>query len=121
MIRTALKSGKYAVLANKAPLVAAFTELARMGGRLPGSRALPRRLKFSAAVCGGLPVINAGARDLSVTCTNFSSVEGVFNSTTNYILAELGAGRSFDAALAEAQRLGIAEVIHSLTHSLTHS
>ena len=116
VVRTALAAGKHAVLANKAPLVAAFDEIATLAGRppagAPGARAMPPRLKFSATVCGGLPVVNVGTRDLGVTCATFSSVEGVFNSTTNYILAELGAGRSFEAALKEAQRLGIAEVSH---------
>lgn len=117
-VKTALAAGKHAVLANKAPLVMAFDELCALAGRpashLPGGRDLPPRLRFSATVCGGLPVVNVGCRDMSATGAVFTSVEGVFNSTTNYILAELGAGRTFEAALQEAQRLGIAEAEPSL-------
>eukprot|EP00035_Acanthoeca_spectabilis_P002263 m.86452 g.86452 ORF g.86452 m.86452 type:complete len:375 (-) comp11464_c1_seq1:214-1338(-) len=121
-VRTALTAGKHAVLANKAPLVAAFSELvglasATVDGSDPqGLVAAPfcPRLRFSATVCGGLPVVNLGTMDLALTTTQFSRVEGVFNSTTNYILAEMGAGRSFEDALAEAQRLGIAEAEPSL-------
>jgi len=121
-VRKALATGKHAVLANKAPLVVAFDELVELASR-PSPRAesasvlaptFVPRLLFSATVCGGLPVVNLGTMDVGVTTAIVSKVEGVFNSTTNFILAEMGEGRSFDSALAEAQRLGIAEADPSL-------
>mmetsp|Transcript_6419 Transcript_6419/g.15192 ORF Transcript_6419/g.15192 Transcript_6419/m.15192 type:complete len:364 (-) Transcript_6419:42-1133(-) len=113
--RRALAAGRRVVLANKAPLVVAFDELMRLAAEpaAAGPPAAPRLL-YSATVCGGLPVLNVARRDLGVTAAEFSSLEGVFNSTTNYILSEMGEGRDFGAALAEAQRLGIAEADPSL-------
>jgi homoserine dehydrogenase len=105
-VREALELGRPVVLANKAPLVldyAGLHELARRNGA---------RLAFSATVCGGLPVLNVGRRDLVGAAIH--KVEGIFNSTTNYILSQVQAGRSFDEALAEAQRRGIAESDPSL-------
>ena len=64
-------------------------------------------LAFSATVCGALPVINIGRRDL--IAADVQSLRGIFNSTSNFILEEMAGGRSFDDALAEAQRRGIAE------------
>ncbi|MCS6826916.1 MAG: homoserine dehydrogenase, partial [Caldilinea sp.] len=61
----------------------------------------------SATVCGALPVINIGRRDL--IAADILMLRGVFNATTNFILAEMAAGRSYADALAEAQRRGVAE------------
>jgi homoserine dehydrogenase len=36
-------------------------------------------------------------------------IRGIVNATTTYILSAMGAGRSYDEALAEAQRAGYAE------------
>ena len=97
-IRSALGAGRRVVTANKAPLVLAFAELAALGRG---------RLAFSACVCGGLPVVNVGVRDC--VGATFTAVEGVFNSTSNYVLTAMERGASREAALAEAQRRGIAE------------
>ena len=58
-------------------------------------------IEFSGAVCGGLPVINVGRRDLN--CAAFDSVEGIFNSTSNYILTRMGTGEAWSTALKTAQ------------------
>jgi homoserine dehydrogenase len=63
-------------------------------------------------VCGGLPVINTGQRDL--IGAEILTLRGIFNSTSNFILSEMAAGQTFDEALAEAQRRGIAETDPSL-------
>lgn len=100
-IRTALALSRGVVLANKAPLVLDYAGLHELAGRHSA------RLAFSATVCGGLPVINVGQRDLVGATVN--RVEGIFNSTTNYMLCRMAAGESYAGALAEAQRRGIAE------------
>lgn len=99
--RRALAQGISVVLANKGPLVLAFRELHDLAA------AHDAGLAFSATVCGALPVINIGRRDL--IAADVHSLVGIFNSTTNFILAEMAGGRSFAHALAEAQRRGIAE------------
>lgn len=100
-VRAALRRGKAVVLADKGPLVrdyAGLHTLAQTGGG---------QLAFSATVCGGLPVLNIGRRDL--VAATIERIEGVLNSTTNYILSQMRRGLDFAQALAEAQRRGIAE------------
>src|SRR5690348_16167284 len=70
------------------------------------------KLLFSATVCGGLPIVNIGRDDLITA--NITQLRGIFNSTTNFILQEMEAGRQFEDALNEAQDRGIAETDPSL-------
>lgn len=100
-VRVALARGKHVVLANKAPLVLDYDGLQSL------ARGHDAGLAFSATVCGGLPVINVARRDL--VAAEMHQIEGIFNSTSNYILTHMAAGATFDAALLEAQRRGIAE------------
>jgi homoserine dehydrogenase len=101
IVRTALQAGIGVVLANKGPLVLAFAELTRLAAQRGAG------LAYSATVCGALPIVNIGQRDL--VAAEIRSLTGIFNSTSNYILAEMEQGRSYTEALAEAQRRGIAE------------
>lgn len=105
-VRAALGAGVSCVLANKGPLVLAFHELHRLAA------ANGAGLAFSATVCGALPVVNIGRRDL--IAADISLLRGIFNSTSNFILDEMADGRSYADALAEAQRRGIAETDPSL-------
>lgn len=99
--RMALRRGVAVVLANKGPLVLAYRELHELAASSGAG------LSFSATVCGALPVINIGQRDL--IAADVTRLRGIFNATTNFILAEMTAGRSYDDALREAQQRGIAE------------
>lgn len=105
-VRAALGAGISCVLANKGPLVLAFHELHRLAA-VTGAG-----LAFSATVCGALPVVNIGRRDL--IAADISLLRGIFNSTSNFILDEMASGRSYADALAEAQHRGIAETDPSL-------
>lgn len=99
--RAALAAGRHVVLANKGPLVLAFRELHELAAQNHVG------LAYSATVCGALPVINIGRRDL--IAAEITLLRGIFNSTSNFILAEMNQGHAFAEALAEAQRRGIAE------------
>ena len=57
-VRTAINRGIGVVLANKAPLVLAFSELTG------AAKAAGLGFAYSATVCGALPVVNIGQRDL---------------------------------------------------------
>ena len=106
-ITWALSNGMDVVTANKGPLVLAYQRLSNLAARNKVS------LRFSGAVAGGLPTVNIGRRDLAGA--NVLRVEGVFNTTTNYILMRMGEdGLSFEQALAEAQQAGVAEADPSL-------
>jgi homoserine dehydrogenase len=105
-VRMALRQGVNVVLANKAPLVLAFPELRRLAKESGAG------LAYSATVCGALPVINIGRRDL--IAAEIQSVRGIFNSTSNYMLDAMSDGQSYADALAEAQARGLAETDPSL-------
>ncbi len=100
-VSAAIHAGLDVVLANKGPLALAYATLHNL------AQQQGVRLAFSATVCGGLPVVNVGVRDL--VAATVQRVEGIFNSTSNYILTQMAAGQPYDSALAEAQRRGIAE------------
>lgn len=106
LTRAALGQGISVVLANKGPVVLAFRELHETAARTGAG------LKYSATVCGGLPVLNIGRRDM--IAGEILRLRGVFNATTNFILDQMAAGAAYGDALAEAQRRGIAEADPSL-------
>ncbi|MDB5671448.1 MAG: homoserine dehydrogenase [Alphaproteobacteria bacterium] len=94
----ALRSGVHVVTANKAAVAKHYEALhacAKSGGAM---------LAYSAAVGGGVPILEALARLDGVV-----EVEGVMNGTVNYLLGRLAEGWRFDEALARAQELGFAE------------
>lgn len=101
-VETALDHGRHVVTANKALLAHHGGALAALAAR----RGLA--LAFEAAVAGGIPVVKALREGLSGN--RIAGIRGILNGTCNYILTEMAeAGSSFDAVLAEAQRLGYAE------------
>ena len=96
-----LRSGRPVVTANK-------QLVARRGPELfEAAAAGGVQLRFEASVCAAIPVIKVLREALVVT--NVHRVLGIVNGTTNFILSEMESGRSYEEALAEAQRLGYAE------------
>ena len=96
-----LRAGKSVVTANKqlvATKGAVLFEAAQGAGV---------QLRFEASVCAAIPVIKVLRESLVVT--NVHRVLGIVNGTTNFILTEMEAGSSYEAALAEAQVRGFAE------------
>ncbi len=65
------------------------------------------QLRFEASVCAAIPVVKV-LRE-SMIASDISRVSGIVNGTTNFILTAMSEGRSYQDALAEAQRLGFAE------------
>lgn len=109
LTRIALQRGMHAVLGSKGPLVLAYGQLAALSDLKTRGRPA---LRFSGAVGGALPTINVGWRDLAGS--RVERVEAVLNSTTQIILGLMTQGQSYEAALAEAQRFGVAEPDPSL-------
>ncbi|RPI51288.1 MAG: homoserine dehydrogenase, partial [Chloroflexi bacterium] len=100
-VEAALGRGLHVVMANKAPLTLAFARLVAL------ARARGVHLRYDATVAGGLPAVNLGERDLAVT--RIRRLAGVLNLTSNYILARMAEGLSYEEALAQAQAAGHAE------------
>ncbi|GAC1568854.1 MAG: homoserine dehydrogenase [Ktedonobacteraceae bacterium] len=100
-IRTALTKGMHVVTANKGPGALAANELFTL------ARERDVQLRMEAAVMAGTPVIStmregmAGAR--------ITSIRGILNGTTNYILSAMATGRDYAEVLADAQARGYAE------------
>ncbi|MCA9129839.1 MAG: homoserine dehydrogenase [Planctomycetales bacterium] len=97
-----LDAGKDVVTANKALLAEHGAEL------FDHARALGRCIAFEAAVAGGVPIITNVSQCLSAN--QIGSLHGILNGTSNFIVSQMDEqGWSYEAALAEAQRLGFAE------------
>lgn len=100
--KACLEAGKSVVTSNK-EVVANFGPVLLALAREHGARYI-----FEAAVGGGIPCLRPFTVSLAVN--NITSVDGILNGTTNYILTEMtDNGSAFSEVLAEAQRLGYAE------------
>ena len=97
----ALHGGAHVVTANKGPVAFAYREL---DAAAAGAR---RRFLFEGAVMDGIPIFNLVRETLPAA--EILGFRGVINSTTNFILTAMEAGRSYQDALAEMQQAGIAE------------
>lgn len=99
--RTALKAGRHVVTANKGPVAFAYRELSEL------ARQQDRGFFFESTVMDGAPVLGIGREAL--LATTVQRIRGILNSTTNYILTRLEENVAFDAAVAEAKKIGVAE------------
>ena len=103
----ALSKGKHVVTANKLLLASEGGEIFKK------AKDVNREIYFEASVAGGIPIIKA-IREGMVS-NKFSSVFGILNGTSNYILSSMSSeGSSFKTALKEAQSKGYAEKDPSL-------
>lgn len=102
IVAAALRKGKDVVTANKKLLAERLEELRTIAKQSKAS------LLYEGAVAGSIPVI----RNLEEYYNNDSltSIEGIVNGTTNYILTKSNDGIGYDHALKEAQELGFAEL-----------
>ncbi len=101
-VRAALSHGKHVVTANKALLARHGVSLAQLAEDNGVS------LNFEAAIAGGIPIVKT-LRE-SLVGNRITRIAGILNGTCNYILTRMEAeGISFEACLADAQRLGYAE------------
>ncbi|HEV7784251.1 MAG TPA: homoserine dehydrogenase [Thermoanaerobaculia bacterium] len=100
-VRAALGRGRHVVTCNKGPLAWAWRPLRDLA-REKGVSFL-----YETTVMDGVPVFN-----LAQGCLRGNTIlriEGILNSTTNFVLCEMERGLSLGAAVAGARRLGVAE------------
>ncbi len=102
LVSSALRAGKPVVTGNKELLAECWTELYQVafeGGV---------DLLCEAAVAGAIPLVRALRESLAGD--HITSLMGIVNGTTNYILTSMCENATtYEAALGEAQRLGFAE------------
>ena len=106
-IQTALSHGRHVATAAKGPLVLRYKELKTLAEKFKV------KLMISAATAAALPTLDVGLSCLAGT--EVLSAEGILNGTTNYILTRMHEdGSPYGEALAEAQKMGVAEPDPSL-------
>eukprot|EP00392_Amoebophrya_sp_AT5.2_P011007 g11082.t1 len=94
------------VTANKALLYENLQELLGSSGHGPDNTGA--FFGYEAAVCGGIPIINALQTDF--VADDVLAVSGIMNGTTNFILSKMELeGAAYKDVLKEAQELGYAE------------
>jgi homoserine dehydrogenase len=105
-LEAALSRGKHAITANKGPVAWAYDRLSALAGR--------QGVCFlcETTVMDGTPVFNL-VEDTLKYC-KILKVEGILNSTTNFVLEGLAAGSPYDDVLAEGRRRGFVEADPSL-------
>jgi homoserine dehydrogenase len=107
IVKTALKNGKAVVTANKKMLAEHLEEIYNL------QRQYGKPVLYEAAVCGAIPIL----RNLEEYYDNdlITSIEGIFNGSTNYILTKVfEEKKNYADALKQAQDLGFAESDPSL-------
>ncbi len=98
----ALEAGKSVVSANKELVSQAWPELEATAKKTGAG------LYFEAAVGGGIPILRTIQESLQAN--TITSVYGIINGTTNYILSKMAEENlGFDEVLKTAQDLGYAE------------
>ncbi len=100
-IRSALERSRHVVTANKGPFAYVYRDLMN----LADSRGV--RLLHESTVMDGAPVLNL-ARHTLKGC-RIQALEGILNSTTNYVLSRMEEGLSMQEAVELAQLQGYAE------------
>ena len=102
IVCNALRAGKNVVTANKALMASAGEEIFKLADEAGVE------IAFEASVGGGIPIIDPLKH--SLISNEISSVLGIVNGTTNYMLTRMDEdGMSYEDALAEAQAKGFAE------------
>lgn len=101
IVKRAIIAGKSVVTANKKLIAEHLSELLELTEEYGVS------LLYEGAVAGSIPII----RNLEEYYNNdsLSSIEGIVNGTTNYILTKSNEGVDYATALKDAQELGFAE------------
>ncbi len=102
MVKAALENRKAVVTANKKMIAEHLEELLEL------QKIYNTPLLYEASSCGGIPII----RTLEEYYNNehLQSVSGIFNGSSNFILTQIFQhGKTYESALADAQRLGFAE------------
>ena len=99
LIAAALNAGKFVITTNKAAVAAHGPQLANY------ACGEGRRLWYSAAVGGALPVLET----LATLSSPVREIRGIVNGTVGVVLDQWVAGRTRQEAVAMAQKAGFAE------------
>lgn len=107
IVKKSIQNGKHVVTANKKMLAEHLEEIYEL------QQKYDRSILYEGSVCGSIPIL----RNLEEYYDNdlITSIEGIFNGSTNYILTKVfDEKKSYAEALKAAQDLGFAETDPSL-------
>lgn len=105
-ILAAFASGKHVITANKGPVVYHYRRLKEI------ARKNRLGFRYEGTVLDGAPVFNLFQETLRGV--RIESFEGILNSTSNFILSEIEAGRTYDSAVQAARAIGFLETDPSM-------
>ena len=96
-----------AMMENGVHVVSANKQAIATGGQglIDFAETQGAQLRFSASAGGGMPVLEMCLREKG----RITRVQALLNGTTNYMLDEIGKGKSYAEALKDAQDKGFAE------------
>jgi len=94
------------ITANKGPIAFAYHQLRNL------ARSRGVHIRFESTVMDGTPIFNLVERTLP-GC-EVVGLTGILNSTSNFVLSQMSAGRTMDQAIGEAQNRGFAEADPSM-------
>ena len=100
-MREALRRGIPVVTSNKWPVALHGVELAEL------ARVRGVAFRAESTVMSGTPVLSTLVDGLAGAVP--TALRGLLNATANFILTRMAGGKTYEDALAEAQRLGLAE------------
>lgn len=100
-IEAAFSRHKDVITANKGPVAWRFSKLRDM------AKANGCRFYYETTVMDGTPVFNFTEKTLQLA--EVTAVSGILNSTTNYILEEMAAGKDYDEIIRNGQKMGFIE------------
>src|SRR6059058_571515 len=102
----ALRTGKHVITANKGPVVYHYRQLRDL------ARQNDLGFRYEGTVMDGAPVFNLFQE--SLRGARLESFAGILNSTTNLVLSEIEAGRTYADGVDAARRIGFAETDPSM-------
>jgi homoserine dehydrogenase len=105
-IKSAFNMSMDVITANKGPIAYAYKDLKNM------ARSRGVHFRFEGTVMDGTPIFNLVEKTLP-GC-EITGLEGILNSTTNFVLAKMDVGITMEDAIKEAKSRGIAEADPSL-------
>lgn len=100
-IKEALKRGKHVITANKGPIAFAYNEL-KLLAKKNNSIFL-----HETTVMDGTPIFNLVKSTLPMC--KVIEIEGILNSTTNFVLIEMEEGSTYENAIEEGKKRGFVE------------
>lgn len=105
-LRKAMERGKHAVTANKGPIAWYYNDLKKLAEKMGV------QFYYETTVMDGTPIFNL--KDETLKFCKVTEVNGILNTTTNYVLEELAKGKAYDEVIAEGKKIGFVEADPSM-------